>query len=87
MLFGEYLINKKIIDADQLDDALKIQKVNPQIKIGEIVVSQGSITQMDLINLIESYIKETGANVTEMSEWLKQEEADALIRKLKAEFI
>jgi len=87
MLFGEYLINKKIIDSDQLEDALKIQKVNPQIKIGEIVVSQGSITQMDLINLIESYIKETGANVTEMSEWLKQEEADALIRKLKAEFI
>lgn len=84
MKFGEYLIAQNTIDAQQLKEALLMQEDNPQLKLGEILVAEGFLKNQELIDLIESFVKETGEVVAEVTEWLSQDEADALIAKLKS---
>lgn len=54
MMFGEYLVNKKIISNAALGEILKIQsekerKNGEKILIGDIIVEQGLVTK----NIIE----------------------------------
>lgn len=82
--FGEYLVDKKIINSTQVEEALSMQKDNPELKMGELLVAQGAITKEDMLDYIHSYMQDTGAAVEEVTEWLSQSEADALILKLKS---
>ncbi len=83
--FGEYLIKEGVINESHLEDSLSVQNDNKELKIGEILVAQGHIGREELLQYIQNFINDTGANVEEVTEWLSQSEADALILKLKAE--
>ncbi|MDH4201107.1 MAG: hypothetical protein OEV66_12120 [Spirochaetia bacterium] len=85
MRYGEYLLDKEIIVLSQLEDALVMQMDNPILKLGEVLLSLGYITKPQLTESLKAYIKETGRNVLEISDWVTQEEADILIKELMEE--
>jgi predicted transcriptional regulator len=49
---GQILMESGMINLDDLNEALEIQKSSPQ-KLGEILVSMGSITPEELEMIIE----------------------------------
>jgi hypothetical protein len=85
MKYGEYLLSKEIIELNQLEDALTMQVDNPQLKMGEVLLSLGFLNRDQLQQSLKNYIKETGKNYEELNDWVTQEEADQLIAELKSE--
>jgi len=83
MKFGEYLIGKNKINNEQLEKALQMQVDNTNVKLGELLVFYNYLEKEDLMNEISSYVRETGATIKDIDEWLTQEEADKLIDGLK----
>lgn len=79
---GEFFIENGIIDQSQLDDALELQKDNPDRRIGEILVTLGALTKEDLVMAIEMYMMMTDADDMGIDEWLDQEEVDLMMKKL-----
>ena len=49
---GQMLMESGMIDLDDLNEALEIQKSSPQ-KLGEILVSMGTITPEELEMILE----------------------------------
>jgi len=85
MRFGEYLMDKEIIQVNQLEDALVMQMDNPKLKLGEILLSMSYITKSQLIENIKSYMRQTGKTVEDLNDWVTQEEADQLVKEMIAE--
>ncbi len=83
MKVGEFLVDNKIITREQLDDALDLQKYNPERLIGEILVTQGVLTREDLIMALEMFLMVTNAEIAFVDEWLDQDEVDMIMSKLK----
>ncbi|MES0489647.1 MAG: hypothetical protein ABUK01_06635 [Leptospirales bacterium] len=83
MKFGEFLIEKHIVSPVQLQEALNIQKDNPTLKLGEVLVAHRMLENNELLKYIQNFMDETGAEVSEMTKWLSQKEADELIQSLK----
>lgn len=79
---GEYLNEKGVITQEQLDDALKMQKDNPERVIGEILVTMGIVSKEELIMLMEMYMMETDADINYVDEWLDQDEIDMILEKM-----
>jgi len=85
MRFGEYLLQKNVIDVNQLEDALVMQMDNPKLKLGEVLFAVGVVTKAQLIQSLKAYINETGKEVSEINDWVTQEEADILIKEILEE--
>lgn len=83
MKIGEYLLEKSIITKETLEDALLLQKDNPDRVLGEILVTLGVLTKEDLIMVMEMYMVETGSDLSVADEWLDQEEIDLLMTRSK----
>jgi hypothetical protein len=79
---GEFLLKNRIITQDQLDEALAMQKDNPERLIGEILVTQGVLTKEDLVMALEMYLMVTGSDVKHVDEWLDQEEVDMIMDRI-----
>ena len=79
---GEFFIENGIIDQSQLNDALALQKDNPDRRVGEILVTLGALTKEDLVMAIEMYMMMTDADDMGIDEWLDQEEVDLMLKKL-----
>jgi hypothetical protein len=79
---GEFFIENGIIDQSQLNDALELQKDNPDRRIGEILVTLGALTKEDLVMAIEMYMMMTDSDDIGIDEWLDQEEVDLMMKKL-----
>jgi hypothetical protein len=79
MKVGEYLVKEGHITGYILAEALTIQRQNPNMLLGEIIVKMKELTKEDLEKYIEAYLlmcKESVLNET--SEWLGQDEVDDL---------
>jgi hypothetical protein len=81
---GEYLVDRGIISSVQLNSALELQKFNKNTVVGELLVTEGSLTKEDLIMAMEMYMIETSAIPEHVDEWLDQDEVDSLIEKLRS---
>ena len=81
---GEFFIEIGIIDQSQLNEALELQKDNPDRRIGEILVTLGALTKEDLVMAIEMYMMMTDTDDIGIDEWLDQEEVDLMLKKLDA---
>ncbi len=78
---GEFLVDNSIITGYQLQDALDMQKDNPERRVGEILVTQGVLTKEELIMALEMYLMATDAQPMFVDEWLDQEEVDMLLSR------
>ncbi len=83
MKFGELLTQDGIISQQQLQEALELQKDNPKVPIGEILLTQGILTREQLIHFIEKIIFLTGEIPRQELELLDQEEIDAIMARIK----
>lgn len=82
---GEFFVEKKIITNKQLNDALEMQKDNRDMRLGQILVTQGVLSKGDLIMALEMFLVVTDSTVDIIDEWLEQDEIDMLIEKFKEE--
>jgi hypothetical protein len=80
---GEFFLENGIINRQQLDEALALQRDNKERLIGEILVTQGVLTKEDLIMAMEMYLIKTDLAPKHADEWLDQDEIDLLIDKIK----
>ncbi|MBN1498621.1 MAG: hypothetical protein JW982_00570 [Spirochaetes bacterium] len=80
---GQFLVENQIITEHQLNDALQLQKDNPDKRVGEILVTQGVLSKEQVIMAIEMYMISTDHNVSMVDEWLDQDEIDMLMVKLQ----
>ncbi|HRX14736.1 MAG TPA: hypothetical protein P5123_00315 [Spirochaetota bacterium] len=82
MKVGEFLLENGLINSDQLDEALLLQKDNPDRVIGEILVTMGVFSKEELIMAMEMYMVSTGFDLNFIDEWLDQDEIDLLSEKI-----
>ena len=79
MKIGEFLIRENHITQEVLDKALQIQSENKKLRLGNILVNMGELTQMDLDNHIISFFKNVNdIAMNAAAEWLTQEQVDKL---------
>ena len=62
MQIGEMLIKERLITEDQLNEALKIQKNNPNKMIGEILLELDYIDINDFVIVLKRQIKDKELN-------------------------
>lgn len=51
--FGALLLSRRVIDAEQLDEALSLQAASPYLRIGEILLGLGFISFAQLKSTLE----------------------------------
>ena len=79
MKVGEYLVKEGHITGYILAEALTIQRQNPNMLLGEIIVKMKELTKEDLEKHIEAYLIMCRESVlNETSQWLGQDEVDDL---------
>ena len=83
MRVGEFLINNGIITRKLLEDALVLQKDNPDRLVGEVLVTMGALSKEQLVMALEMYLMETDMNPGHVDEWLDQDEIDMMIDKIR----
>ena len=76
------MLENGLINSDQLDEALLLQKDNPDRVIGEILVTMGIFSKEELIMAMEMYMVSTGFDLNFIDEWLDQDEIDLLSEKI-----
>jgi hypothetical protein len=82
MKIGEFLVAYKYISSDALNEALKLQKINKDARLGEILVGNGAITKEVLSDCIAHFMEvNKDADLGEAKEWLNQSDVDRLISK------
>jgi hypothetical protein len=87
-LFGQYLLEQNVIDAEHLGEALKYQKTRNRV-LGKLAVENGLLTQEGVLRIIERQWeddKDFGALAVEMG-LLSRESLDFLLRRQKDEHI
>jgi len=82
---GTFLVENGIISQGQLQEALELQRDNPDRLIGEILVTMGVLSKEELIMALEMYMMTTDAMPEHVDEWLDQDEIDLLMEKIKNE--
>jgi len=60
MLFGEELIQMGLINKAQLEEALAIQKQNPEKKIGEILIELSYINVDHMLAVVKKQLNDAG---------------------------
>ncbi|MCU0821389.1 MAG: hypothetical protein MUC95_02810 [Spirochaetes bacterium] len=80
---GQFLIENEIITREQLNEALDLQKFNPERLVGEVLVTQGVLSKEDLVMALEMFMMTTGILPDHVDEWLDQEEVDMLLDRIK----
>ncbi len=60
MKTGEHLVNEGIVSEDQINEALTIQKKNPDRKIGEILLELGYIDIDKFTKIVDKQLREEG---------------------------
>ncbi len=60
MLFGEELIAQGLINRDQLEESLKIQKQFPEKKLGEIMIEMKYINIDQMIAVVKKQLNDAG---------------------------
>jgi len=60
MLFGEELIQMGLINKDQLDEALAIQKKTPGKKLGEILIELSYINIDQMLAVVKKQLNDAG---------------------------
>ncbi len=84
-LVGDFLVENGIINQDQMNQALLLQKDNAERLIGEVIVSLGFLSKEDMIMALEMYLMTTDTMPTHVDEWLDQEEIDLIMGKINSE--
>ena len=84
-LVGDFLVENGIINQDQMNQALLLQKDNAERLIGEVIVSLGFLSKEDMIMALEMYLMATDTMPTHVDEWLDQEEIDLIIGKISSD--
>lgn len=82
MRIGEFFVQQKYITQDQLDAALKLQKDNHALLLGQILVTLGAIQMRDLYKYVKNYLMATSVvtgQPTDTKQWLQQEEIDKIM--------
>ena len=79
---GDFLLLNDIITQAQLDEALLMQKDNPERLIGEILVTLGFLTKEELVMSLEMFFMTTEAQPVFIDEWLDQDEIDMIQEKI-----
>ncbi len=80
---GQFLIENEIINEEQLNEALELQKDNPERLVGEVLVTLGTITKETLIMSLEMFMIVNDVLPDHVDEWLDQEEIDLLLDRTK----
>lgn len=83
MRFGELLAKDGVITEQQLQNALELQKDNPGIAIGEILMTQGLLSREQLLAYVEKMIYTTGVIPDVAMEMLDQEEIDEMMSNVE----
>ena len=83
MKIGSYLVKNNYLSQNQLDDALLLQKDNPKVLLGDVLVTQGVFSKESLLKNLETYMIDTGNKVPRSNEWLSQAEIDTLIANME----
>jgi hypothetical protein len=60
MLFGEELIAQGLINREQLEESLKIQKQFPEKKLGEIMIEMKYINIDQMISVVKKQLNDAG---------------------------
>jgi hypothetical protein len=60
MLFGEELIAQGLINSEQLEESLKIQKQFPDKKLGEIMIEMKYINIDQMISVVKKQLNDAG---------------------------
>ena len=60
MLFGEELIHMGLINKEQLEEALAIQKTTPDKKLGEILIELKYINMDHLVKVVKKQLNDAG---------------------------
>ena len=60
MLFGEELIAQGLINKEQLEESLKIQKQFPEKKLGEIMIEMKYINIDQMIAVVKKQLNDAG---------------------------
>jgi len=60
MLFGEELISQGLINSEQLEESLKIQKQFPDKKLGEIMIEMKFINIDQMISVVKKQLNDAG---------------------------
>jgi hypothetical protein len=60
MLFGEELISQGLINSEQLEESLKIQKQFPDKKLGEIMIEMKYINIDQMIAVVKKQLNDAG---------------------------
>lgn len=81
MKIGEYFVQKGFITREQLDAALQLQKDNPEILLGHVMVTQDLLTKDQLNQAVADFLRELHRDRESLDEWLSQEQVDELIQK------
>lgn len=50
--FGGFLVSKRLITQEDLETALQVQEQEPHLRIGEILVRRGCLTNVQLFNAL-----------------------------------
>ncbi|MDD5066207.1 MAG: hypothetical protein PHF84_04105 [bacterium] len=83
--FGELLIEEKKLSRKQVKEGLKLQKDNPERKLGEILVTLNYIRYEDIIGTLKKQFQMNGVPPVGVEKWLSQEEIDSIIKSIKKE--
>ena len=85
MIFGEYLVEQNIIQQEDLDRALEIQKTD-RVPLGQLAMQKGLINNKQLFRILsrqrkpEEKDKNFGRLAVEM-EYLSQEQVESLLER------
>ncbi|MBM4054023.1 MAG: hypothetical protein FJ264_04980 [Planctomycetes bacterium] len=82
MKIGEFLVKNNYISQETLNEALRLQKQDETLRIGELLVKMEAITKKDLLRYIDEYIRiASDIDMGEAKDWLSQEQVDKLFLK------
>lgn len=80
--FGEILKEEGKLTDEIIEDALNLQKDNPDRKLGEILVTLNYIKYEDIKETLLKQYRSTGAPPKDVDKWLKQDEVDKIISSI-----
>ncbi len=84
-LFGEILIEEGKLTREQVEKGLELQKDNPNLRLGEILVTLNYIKYDDIIDTLMKQYNDIGELPEGVDEWLTQDEIDEILNNMKNE--
>ncbi len=81
--FGEFLVESKKLTKEQVKEALKLQKDNPERKLGEVLVTLNYIRYDDIVETLKQQYRSDGKPPTDVVDWLSQDQIDKILNSVK----